>query len=152
MQVHASNPARSAASRLDVLWSEDGFIKAGSRHKLHEGQAYRASPPGHLQEALARQRRLLHGQELRDYWNLPKVPLLHPDLHLMLETTFMMHISSNTTKNTVDSLAYSQTASSLLPAVQCSRHVLPLFHHCVCRLTACEHLLGPFGDLPAMCC
>ena len=76
VQVHAGNPARSAASRFDVLWSEDGFIKAGSRHTLLQGQAYRASPPGHLLEALARQRRLLHGQELRDYWNLPKVPLL----------------------------------------------------------------------------
>jgi len=66
-------PARSEASRSEVLWSEDGFIKAGSRHNLHKGQVYRASPPGHLQEALARQRRLLHGQELRQYWNLPKV-------------------------------------------------------------------------------
>ncbi len=66
-------PARSEASRSEVLWSEDGFIKADSRHNLHRGRVYRASPPGHLQEALARQRRLLHGQELRQYWNLPKV-------------------------------------------------------------------------------
>ncbi|DBA94182.1 TPA: hypothetical protein ACH3X1_001813 [Trebouxia sp. C0004] len=72
-KVHALDPARNAADRLEVLWSEDGFIKAGSRHNLHKGQVYRASPPGHLQEALARQRRLLHGQELRQYWNLPKV-------------------------------------------------------------------------------
>jgi len=73
--VHAVEPARNAANRLEVLWSEDGFIKAGSRHNLHKGQVYRASPPGHLQEALARQRRLLHGQELRQYWNLPKVKI-----------------------------------------------------------------------------
>lgn len=66
-------PERSAASRCDVLWSEDGFMKAGFRPK---GQAYRASPPAHLQEALARQRHLLHGQDLRNYWNLPKVRIL----------------------------------------------------------------------------
>ena len=82
-------PGRSAASRCDVMWSEDGFMKAGFRPK---GQGYRASPPAHLQEALARQRHLLHGQDLRNYWNLPKVRfgccvLCLPGLqmHLLLE-------------------------------------------------------------------
>lgn len=40
---------------------------------MRKGQVHRASPPGHLHEALDRQRHLLHGQDLRNYWNLPKV-------------------------------------------------------------------------------
>ena len=61
--------------RTDSLWSEDGLIRAGSRQNMRKGQVYRASPPAHLPEALDRQRRLLHGQDLRNYWNLPKAAI-----------------------------------------------------------------------------
>ena len=40
---------------------------------MRKGQVYRASPPADLAEALDRQQHLLHGQDLRNYWNLPKV-------------------------------------------------------------------------------
>ena len=40
---------------------------------MGKGHLYRACPPAQLQEALDRQRRLLHGQDLRSHWNLPKV-------------------------------------------------------------------------------
>lgn len=69
-QVHDSE---AVSRRPEALWGEDGLIRAGSRQNMRKGQGQRASPPAHLHEALDRQRRLLHGQDLRNYWNLPKV-------------------------------------------------------------------------------
>ena len=72
-QVPKHDTAQAASHRSEDFWNEDGLIRAGSRQNMRKGQIYRASPPANLQEALDRQRRLLHGQDLRNYWNVPKV-------------------------------------------------------------------------------
>ena len=75
LQVHAIMTPKRPSSKPGMLWNEDGFIRAGSSYSLHKRQPHRACPPSSLQEALMRQRRLLHGAELRHYWDIPKVGL-----------------------------------------------------------------------------
>ena len=77
-QVHGHDTAGGVLHGTESLWSEEGLIRAGSRQNMRKGQMYRASPPTDLAVALDRQRRLLHGQDLRNYWNLPKVLTLNP--------------------------------------------------------------------------
>ena len=76
--MHGLDIAEGSSYPTDTLWSEEGSVRAGSRQNMRKGQVYRASPPTDLAEALDRQRRLLHGQDLRNYWNLPKVFTLDP--------------------------------------------------------------------------
>ena len=77
-QVHGHDAVGGMLYRTESLWSKEGLIRAGSRQNIRKKQVFRASPPTDLAEALDRQRRLLHGQDLRNYWNLPKVPTLKP--------------------------------------------------------------------------
>lgn len=75
-QVNGPDSTGGTSYRTETLWSEEGSVRAGSRQNMRKGQVYRASPPADLAEALDRQRRLLHGQDLRNYWNFPKVLIL----------------------------------------------------------------------------
>ena len=75
MQVHAMMLQKSPASKPEMLWNEDGFIKSGSSFSFQKRQVYKAAPPANIQEDVVRQLLLLHFLELRQYWDLPKVSL-----------------------------------------------------------------------------
>lgn len=91
-QVNGRDAAGGTSYRTETLWSEEGAIRAGSRQNMRKGQVYRASPPADLAEALDRQRRLLHGQDLRNYWNLPKVLILPLRAFAVTLPTSLLHL------------------------------------------------------------
>ena len=62
------------------LWTETGRLAPQGGSPLHASRSrhsavplFQPSPPATLEEAMQRQRRLLHGEERRHFWQVPKV-------------------------------------------------------------------------------